>query len=1027
MRFFLCACVSVLSLFAADLGKEISFDIPGGPALKALKEFSAQSGQHLLYANADLDGVSTNEVKGRLTVGDALNRLLAGTPLTASRASNNGAVAVGRAPRETSDPNGERAARDSDRPRIQSKAEPTNSTMKKNRFPARLGAVLTAFATTILGAQTEQNPRADSASNPNQDPAVQLSPFTVATEKDTGYIASDSLVGGRISTNLLMTPADVSVLTKEFLSDIAADTYQDAAKWLTGATVTPQNQQDFGTDTSFRGLGGVSIGYPSRNYFRYNNGVDGYIVERLEASRGPNALLFGDGVVAGVLNTLTKRARPARSFTEIQVRLDSEGTRRVTMDINRPIGKTAAVRVNLVESDVRSWIETYYNKRHGAQITGLWRPWQGGELRLEMEWMRGRTNFAPFSLVDQSSNWDRTTVVSAPLTFNPAASTGISRFTADRLIWGPTYYNIGVQNYRNFGASTGANLAILQTDRGIPNSPHAARNFSIQPENVFHSSNYRVLGAYFSQDIGRSFSFELAAQRVFSPHTNIANKWQSHTIDVNTILPNGAPNPNFGKAYSDGIITVVPNQDNTHDDLRLAAVYILPFEKFSQRFNLIASRRGELFEFKAYRYARANGSVLDMRDGSNAITIRRYLDERDPSLSHPSSGNGLEIGTVPVNDVDEKQTLNTLQIASVGSYWSDRLSLVGGLRFDDYDRTSRNFLASILPNGQPNRAAFAPSGNKAEVRTESSGAVFFPIKQVGVYLNHSGSFNPANTGSALLDGTLVQPTKGRGRTAGFRFRLGDGRVVGSLGYYDTFEHRRNGGYVTTEINRLWENIGQFGRQIGTATYRDTLTAGGNGYELDLVANLSKNLRVRLNGNLPDNEQRETIPQLRAYYAANIALWQAGADDPNNTFRSQIQSDINALKTRMENANEGRKINGLAQYTANLYASYTMAKGPLKSLRLGGGVNAYGKTIIGNQPGRPFDYFYAQAYHIASAMLGYPVKVRGASWDCQLNISNALDYEDPIFLGTALYNGSIVRNSFYYIEPRKYTLTVTARY
>src|SRR4051812_25211789 len=242
--------------------------------------------------------------------------------------------------------------------------------------------LLAASAATLLGQATTNNPATATTAAPGDQSPVVLSPFTVATEKDTGYIASDSLMGGRISTNLLTTPSDVSVLTRDFLNDIAADSYQDAAVWLTGATVTPSPNQDFGTDVSFRGIGNVNGGYPSRNYFRYNNGVDGYIAERLEAARGPNSLLFGDGVVSGVLNTITKRARVGADSTELQTRIDSEGGTRFTVDVNRPlIRNTAAVRVNLLASEGRNWVDTYYNNRLGMQIAAAWRPWKGGELR----------------------------------------------------------------------------------------------------------------------------------------------------------------------------------------------------------------------------------------------------------------------------------------------------------------------------------------------------------------------------------------------------------------------------------------------------------------------------------------------------------------------------------------------------------------------------------------------------------------------------------------------------------------------
>ena len=95
------------SASAAEASRRLSFDIPASPAAQALKRFSSQSGQQLLYSNSDLAGIRTNAVKGELTAHAALAQLLADTPLVATHDVKSGAVAVGR---ETSDPKGPRAA-----------------------------------------------------------------------------------------------------------------------------------------------------------------------------------------------------------------------------------------------------------------------------------------------------------------------------------------------------------------------------------------------------------------------------------------------------------------------------------------------------------------------------------------------------------------------------------------------------------------------------------------------------------------------------------------------------------------------------------------------------------------------------------------------------------------------------------------------------------------------------------------------------------------------------------------------------
>ena len=178
---------------------------------------------------------------------------------------------------------------------------------------------------------------------------VTLSPFEVSEDKDQGYAASHSLAGGRVNTELIKTPADVTVLTKEFLRDIGALDYLDAAPYMTSMSQTaPVATTDFGHNQSlFRGL---PASVQMRNYFRVTRPVDGYIIERLEGLRGPNSLLFGDGAIGGGLNTMTKRARTGKSFGEFTLRGDSEGSRYGALDVNRALNATTAVRANLPRS-----------------------------------------------------------------------------------------------------------------------------------------------------------------------------------------------------------------------------------------------------------------------------------------------------------------------------------------------------------------------------------------------------------------------------------------------------------------------------------------------------------------------------------------------------------------------------------------------------------------------------------------------------------------------------------------------------
>ena len=62
---------------------------------------------------------------------------------------------------------------------------------------------------------------------------VELSPFEVRPEDDTGYQAGNTTSGSRLNARLKDTPASVSPFTAEFLSDIAATNLQEMLSYAT--------------------------------------------------------------------------------------------------------------------------------------------------------------------------------------------------------------------------------------------------------------------------------------------------------------------------------------------------------------------------------------------------------------------------------------------------------------------------------------------------------------------------------------------------------------------------------------------------------------------------------------------------------------------------------------------------------------------------------------------------------------------------------------------------------------------------
>src|SRR5688572_28268859 len=93
LRIFTCLILALggtASIFAATTTKQ-NFNIPTGDAVAALKEFSAQSREQILFSTDKMAGIKTNAVKGEMTPGEALEQLLAGTGFSARQDAQTGA------------------------------------------------------------------------------------------------------------------------------------------------------------------------------------------------------------------------------------------------------------------------------------------------------------------------------------------------------------------------------------------------------------------------------------------------------------------------------------------------------------------------------------------------------------------------------------------------------------------------------------------------------------------------------------------------------------------------------------------------------------------------------------------------------------------------------------------------------------------------------------------------------------------------------------------------------------------------
>ncbi len=248
--------------------------------------------------------------------------------------------------------------------------------MFKHASPRRATYPLLTLAgvalSTGLCAQTAPSSTAAAA---DDDETIVLSPFEVTAESSTGYVATQTLAGSRINTRLEDVGSAISVVTSEFLKDVAATDNKSLLQYTTNTEVGGpqgnfrgasggQNEDESGRFTSPNGntrVRGLTSADNTRNFFISDIPWDGYNIERVDMQRGPNSILFGLGSPSGIINTTTKTAQH-RDFREVEFRFGSYGSNRVSLDLNENlIDNELSFRLNLLRNDEKYKQEPAYS------------------------------------------------------------------------------------------------------------------------------------------------------------------------------------------------------------------------------------------------------------------------------------------------------------------------------------------------------------------------------------------------------------------------------------------------------------------------------------------------------------------------------------------------------------------------------------------------------------------------------------------------------------------------------------------
>ena len=189
---------------------------------------------------------------------------------------------------------------------------------------------------------------------------------TVTVTDVAGYDSFNTSSATKTLTALRDVPQSVNVVTREVIKNQSMQSIADVVRYVPGITaIQGENNRD---QVVIRGNSSSADFFVDgvRDDVQYYR--DLYNLDRFEALKGPNAMIFGRGGGGGVINRVTKQAGFA-TIGELTFQGGSFGNKRVLGDFNHPFNNRFAFRVNGVYEDSGSFRDHVDLERFGINPT----------------------------------------------------------------------------------------------------------------------------------------------------------------------------------------------------------------------------------------------------------------------------------------------------------------------------------------------------------------------------------------------------------------------------------------------------------------------------------------------------------------------------------------------------------------------------------------------------------------------------------------------------------------------------------
>lgn len=711
--------------------------------------------------------------------------------------------------------------------------------MKSISSPRQLAVIgLSSLATVSFQGQTPSVPSAQSGQN---EVVYTLSEFVVNTPPEDHSFKTDETLGAmRITTSILDTPINVSVINRQFMEDFLLVQDVDIMAHVAGAGLIGEPQGG----TANARIRGFGVPYYRNGFTRIGTG-EVVNMERVEIIKGPLAATFGRASPGGMVNYITQRPKrqPSYSFRLVGGSYDYK---RGEIHVTGPVGSSGRLfyRLDAAHTDQNGEQDFYYNRTWAASAALTYEHSKDTSLTLEVEQLSRFMNSGTAGPIKQF-----------PTFRSPVSGLNVSNMIGgieDNLMrrgfnaYGPHFsvirealtLDVRVEHRLNSIFSVRANLQAWKRpfeayrwtfpNYNVGTGLFAGRDGFAQPEaDYFYGGQIDVLAAFNTGRIPHKFLVSFDASQT----QEIPNKLLALPTALLNALPSSVRNldprnPNWYQFERADLTRVTTRNDLT---MRFGSVLL------SERVEPLHRR---LLLFGSLRLERIDNSYIDYLNRANSADkkttqptfsvggVAKPLGEKLSFFGNVSTGfttsTSIDRGTGELQENPRSRGVEGgLKGELVGGklFWS---SSVFFIRRQNIAQTNRAYVADVDGNFPPGVPQYVGSGEeKIEgFEIEASGALTDTLSFRTVF-GHLDAFTSKSTNDPLSVGVqlLNTPKKNASFALTYRPKLAwlHGVAVGaSVAYADSYIARygRGGSEITGTGNitdRLQLNFGPTNR------------------------------------------------------------------------------------------------------------------------------------------------------------------------------------------------------------------------